>query len=152
MRRSALFSGLAFFTVLAEIGAQPSAGQQGPRLTRENGKWVQVIYGNVPAASRLRINTNGPVNIEAGVSREFVYTVRVSVAARTAVEAQRVLQRYAVRTERQGQWMVFSAPGGAATPVVTIKAPKLMAVAISTSAGAIEARNIDGSLDVDSGA
>ena len=84
MRRSALFSGLAFFTVLAEIGAQPGAGQQGPRLTRENGKWVQVIYGNVPPASRLRINTNGPVNIEAGVSREFIYTVKVSVAARTA--------------------------------------------------------------------
>jgi DUF4097 and DUF4098 domain-containing protein YvlB len=147
MHRSALFSGLAIFAVLAESGAQP-----GPRLTREDGKWVRVFYGNAPAASRLRVNTNGPVTIEGGVSKEFTYTVKVSVAARTAAEAQRVFERYAVKHEQQGQWMVFTAPGGAATPIVTLKGPKLLAVSISTSAGAIEARNIEGSLEVDSGA
>src|SRR6185436_11561231 len=107
MRRSALFSGLAIFAFLTGGGAQ----QGPPRVTRENGKWVRVFYGNEPAASRLRINTNGPVTIEGGVSREFTYTVKVSVTARTAAEAQRVFQRYAVKTERQGQWVVFTAPG-----------------------------------------
>src|SRR5688572_16731734 len=112
--RPILLCALVIFAFLSFGGAQPA-----PRLTRENGKWVQIFYGNAPAASRLRVNTHGAVNLEGGVSREFTYTVKVAVSARTEAEARRVFQRYTVRTEQQGQWMVFTAPGGAAMPVVS---------------------------------
>src|SRR5436190_12753842 len=145
--RPILLCTLAILAFVGGGGAQP-----GPRLMRENGKWVRVIYGNAPSASRLRINTHGPVTLEGGVSKDFRYTVKVAVSARSEAEALRVIQQYAVRAERQGQWLVLTAPGGAAMPVIAMRTPRLNAAVISTSSGAIEARGVDGSLDVDSGA
>src|SRR2546426_7469715 len=145
--RPILIGTLALLAFVLGGGAQP-----GPRLTGEDGKWGRVIYGNAPSASRLRINTHGPVTLEGGVSKDFTYTVKVAVSARSEGEARRVIQQYAVRAERQGQWLVFTAPGGAAMPVITMRTPRLNAAVISTSAGAVEARGVDGSLDVDSGA
>src|ERR1043166_2376306 len=110
---------LVMLTLSPGGGAQPA-----PRLMRENGKWVRVIYGNHPAVSRLRINTHGPVTLEAGTSNQFTYTVKVAVSARSEAEARRVIQQYAIRIERQGQWLVFSAPGGAAMPALTMNAPR----------------------------
>src|SRR5262245_13744284 len=147
MLRSGLSSALALIAFLPSGGAQPA-----PRLTRENGRWVRVFYGNAPAVARVRINSHGPVTLEGGAERDFRYEVKVSVAARSEAEARRVFQQYAVRAERQGPWLVFTAPGGAATPVVVLKAPRLAAAVISTSAGAVDARGIAGTLDIDSGA
>src|ERR1043165_1905139 len=72
--------------LVAVGGAQP-----GPRLMRENGKWVRVIYGNAPSAPKLRSNTHGPVTLESGVSKDFTYVVKVAVAARSEAEARRVI-------------------------------------------------------------
>ena len=145
MHRSALFSALAIVALQSPTGAQQW-------LSRENGRWVNKIYGSAPARQRLRINAHGAVTLEAGVARQLSYIVTVSVSARSEAEARRLLQRYTVRMESQGPWMVLTAPGGPVMATLEVKTPSLNNAVISTSEGAVQATGVEGPLDVDSGA
>src|SRR5262245_23520043 len=86
-------AGLLTAIALAAI-AQPA---QPPSLMRENGKLVAVFYGSVPATPRLHVNSAGPVTVEGGVSKDFNYSVRVILNARTEAEARRIMRSYNVR-------------------------------------------------------
>jgi hypothetical protein len=121
------------------------------QLTRQGGLWVRTFSGAVRAAPRLRVIAHGPVTLEGGVSKTVSYEVKVSVKTRTAAEALRILDRYAVRLAPRGGWLVLTAPGGPFLSVVSVKAPRLAAAAVSTSGGAVDVRGIDGALVVDSG-
>ena len=150
MRRSGLFSArlaLALLPLLAFVSA--ALAQQ--ELTRQGDLWVRTFSGAGPAAPRLRVNAHGPVTLEGGVSGNLSYRVKVSVKARTAAEALRVFEQYAVRLARQGDWLVLTAPGGAFVSAVSVKAPRLAAAAVSTSDGAVDVRGVDGALVVDTG-
>src|SRR5215472_15972105 len=83
------------------------------QLTCKGGRCERIITGSVPTSPRLRVEAHGPVTLEAGASAVLYYTVRVTVNARTQAQARRLLSAYAVRTESQGSWTVFTAPGGA---------------------------------------
>src|SRR6185369_5398761 len=146
MLRSALFSALALLAFL------PFAGAQRGGLTCRNGSCEKVIYGTAPAGSRLRVNAHGPVSLEGGTSPTLQYVVKVSISARTEAEARRWLQSYAVRVTSQGSMTVFTAPNGPVTATVSLKAPRMSAVEISTSDGAVNANGVDGPLEVDSAA
>ncbi|HEV3201468.1 MAG TPA: hypothetical protein VGZ73_26395 [Bryobacteraceae bacterium] len=145
MLRSALFSALGVLALLPFAGAQRG-------LTCKNGKCEKVIYGTAPAGSKLRVNAHGPVALVGGTSPNLLYTVTVSVSARSEAEARRWLQQYEVRVVSQGSTTVFTAPSGPVMAAVSLKAPRLRAVEISTSDGAVEASGVDGPLEVDSGA
>jgi hypothetical protein len=145
MLRSALFSTLAVLVLLPFAGAQRG-------LTCKDGRCEKVIYGTAPAGSRLRVNAHGPVTLEGGASPNLLYTVTVSVSARSEAEARRWLQQYAVRVVAQGSTTVFTAPGGPVMAAVSLKTPRMSGVEISTSDGAVEASGVDGPLEVDSGA
>src|ERR1039457_5433330 len=145
MLRSALFSALAVLVLLPFAGAQRG-------LTCKDGRCEKVIFGTAPAGSRLRVNAHGPVTLEGGASPNLLYTVTVSVSARSEAEARRWLQQYAVRVVAQGSTTVFTAPGGPVTAAVSLKTPRMSGVEISTSDGAVEASGVDGPLEVDSGA
>jgi DUF4097 and DUF4098 domain-containing protein YvlB len=135
---------------LAALALLPLGAAQ-PNIIRENGKLVAVFYGAVPAVPRLHINSHGPVTVEGGISKDFTYSVKVALNARTEAEARRVLRTYAVRADVQGQWLVITAPGGAAMPVMNVKTPRLQALTITTSDGVVNAAGVDGNLDVDTG-
>ncbi|MGO9260485.1 MAG: hypothetical protein ACLQU1_29885 [Bryobacteraceae bacterium] len=135
---------LATLALVAPVGAQD--------LTCRNGQCERMIYGNAPAARRLRIRAHGPVTLEAGASNTLSYVVSVKVNARTEAEGRRTLQQFAVRAESQGGWTVVSMPGGAALTTVTLKAPKLLEASILTSDGAVEVSGVEGPVEVQSGA
>ncbi len=151
MHRSAHFNLAAqsCWPVLAALAfAVPAFSQP---LARENGHWVRVIYGSAPAAPRLRVNAHGPVTVEGGAAKNLSYTVRLTVsarAARTEAEARRWLQAYAVRVQQQGPWTVLTAPGGMVMASLVLRTPRLSSAVISTSEGAVQARDIGGTLDV----
>jgi hypothetical protein len=145
MRRSGLSSALAVIAVALPTAVQTSAQQ----LTCKNGKCERIIYGSAPVGSKLRVNANGPVAIEGGVSKTMTYVVRMTVNMRTEAEARRALQAYTVRVNQQGQWTTLTTPGGAVVTAVTIKAPKLAAAVVATTEGPISATGVDGLLDVD---
>jgi len=143
MRRSGLFSAFAVLALATALA------QRGPQLTCRGGKCEQSVSGAAPAVSRLRINANGPVNIQAGASKAVTYTVRFSVNMRNEAEARRTLRDCEVRWQQQGPWMVMTMPGGAVVTNVTIQAPKLAAVAITTTEGPVAAAGVDGMVEVD---
>jgi DUF4097 and DUF4098 domain-containing protein YvlB len=135
--------------VLALALVAPASAQD---LTCRNGQCERMIYGNAPAARRLRIRAHGPVTLEAGASNTLSYVVSVKVNARTEAEGRRTLQQFAVRAESRGGWTVVSMPGGAALTTVTVKAPRLLEASIFTSDGAVEVSGVEGPVEVESGA
>src|SRR4051794_12875927 len=107
MRLSGL-SKVSAILVLLPFGAVTQ--QNG--LIREGDHFVREFSGSAPAGRRLRVNAHGPVKVQAGVANTLSYTVRVSVRARSEAEARDVIERYAVRVNPQGEWVVLTAPGG----------------------------------------
>jgi len=144
MRRSGLSSAVVVLALLPLAGV----GQQA--LERQREGWARTYTGTLPAALRLRVNGHGPVTVNAGAARSFSYTVRLSVRAASEAEARRILDRAPLQVVTQGDTLVLTAPGGAVMARITVKAPRLSAVAIGTSDGAVEASGIDGTLDVNS--
>jgi DUF4097 and DUF4098 domain-containing protein YvlB len=146
MRRSGLFSAFAVLALLlpAGVGQQP--------VKREGEYWTRTVNGTLAGAPRLRVHGHGPVTLEGGVSSNIAYSVKLSVKARTQMEAEFILKRHSVRAEMQGDGAVLSAPGGAVMSYVIVRAARLSAASISTSDGAVNATGIEGSLEVDSGA
>jgi len=147
MRRSAHFRAPAILLLLPLAAVPQPAG-----LARQGDRYVRDFSGAVPPARRLRINAHGPVTVQAGVANSISYTVHLSVRARTEAEARIVIERYNVRVAPQGEWAVLTAPGGPVVSTVTVKAPRLDHVVVSTSDGAVDAGGIDGPLEVDTGA
>src|SRR5260370_10954590 len=141
--------GRAGTTVLAVALFLPLAASPQQKLVRDGDRWVRLFYGTAPAGHRLRINAHGPVTFQGGASKNLQYTVRVSVMARTESQAHRALETYSVRLASLGEWQVLTAPGGPVISTVTVKAPRLRSVEISTSDSPVEASGVDGPLTVD---
>jgi len=133
---------LAAVVVPAALLAQP--------VTREGSRWVQTITGTTPAAARLRVNTQGPVHLEANAAREITYTAKLSVQAPNEGEARRLLTRFSLRVVSTGALVVLAAPGGPVTANLSIKAPRLNGATITTLEGDVEANGVDGPLDLSS--
>jgi len=147
MRRSELFKTLAGLALL------PMAAAAQPWLTQEGDLWVKTIHGTAAAKPRLRIVAHGPVTLEGNVSANFLFTVKVSVRARSREEARGMLEKAALRPpEMQGDWLILTTPGRDTAASIEIRAPRLQEVIVSNSEGAVEANGIDGPLTVDTGA
>jgi DUF4097 and DUF4098 domain-containing protein YvlB len=144
-----LLAALALLPAGAPLTFLPAAAAQD--VTCQDGRCVKMLYGNAPVARRLRINGHGPVTLLAGTTTDLTYVVQVSVKARTESEGRRALANYAVRVTNQGGWAVLTMPGGTAMSTVTVRSPRLVEAAVSTSDGAVEATGIEGPLNVDTG-
>lgn len=147
MPRLELFSALAFTLVAA-----PPAGIGQQQWKRVGDSWVRVYSGSIAAAPRLRISGHGPVTVSTGAGREITYTVTVSVMTQTAERAQTAVNQQPVRVETNGEWTVLTTPGGAAISTVILKAPRLSALSVGTTNGAVDAKGIDGVLDINTSA
>jgi hypothetical protein len=145
MRRSALSSATALLALLP-LCAAGQAPQQAP-LEPEPGGWALTYRGSIPAARTLRINGSGPVTLEGGTEPAFVYTVRLSVAARSEAEARSILSRATLHVIR-GASVILTAPGGPVRARIVVKAPALGLASIVDSDGAIDASGIEGALSV----
>src|SRR5947199_8961430 len=127
MRRSEHFKALLnslTILLLLPIVAVPQPGG----MVRQGNSYVRDFYGVAQATKRLRINAHGPVTLQGGAANNISYSVRLSVQARTEAEARTVMQRYNVRVNSQGEWVVLTAPGGPVISSVTVKAPRLESV------------------------
>jgi hypothetical protein len=119
-------------------------------LTREGNRWVMTLTGNAPALAQLRVNAQGPVQLEGGVGREISYTAKLSIRARNEQEARRLLSQYTIPIRSLGDMVLINSSGGPVTEYLAIKAPRLSRAFITTADGDVEANGIDGSLHVES--
>jgi DUF4097 and DUF4098 domain-containing protein YvlB len=121
------------------VALVPLAGQNRP------GNRTVTVSGNAPAAAQLRIEAGGPVTLESGVSPAIAFTATAAVNARTDGEGRALLESRGVRAGSVGEWMVLSTASGV---TLTVKAPRLAAVSISSSGGPVSASGIAGTLEV----
>ena len=123
----------------------------GQEITRVGNRWVMTVVGAVPAASRLRVTSQGPVRVEGASGKDVSYTAELSVEARTQDDARRILSQNSMRVASNKGQVILTTPGGPVTASLTIKAPRLKLAVIRTSEGAVEASAIDGDLEINSG-
>ena len=128
----------------------PLAGWAQQAITCQRGQCVEVFAGQADIGQQLRVKAHGPVTLEAGVEKELKYTARVVVRAANEGEALHMLERYAVRVTKEGDWWVLTAPGEPLAATLELRSPRLTAATIVTANGPVEASGIDGSLLVDS--
>jgi hypothetical protein len=147
MRHPVDFKTLAILVLLPLVAVPQPGG-----LVREGDRFARDFHGTAPAGRRLRINAHGPVSVQAGAGASITYTVHLSVRARTEAEARNVVEHYNVRVVPQGEWVVLTAPGGPVISTITVRAPRLDRLAITTSDGPVDAGGIEGTLEVDTGA
>jgi hypothetical protein len=145
-------SGLFRAALPIALALLPPTGIGQAQWKRVGDSWVRLYSGSIPATARLRVNGHGPVTVTAGAGREISYTITVSVMAPSQASAQMAVNRQPIRLENNGEWAVLSTPGGAALSTVVIRAPKLAALNIATTSGAVDAKGVDGALDVNTGA
>jgi len=143
------YSRVHFATLLiaAVLLPLPGSGQQD--LKREGNTWSRTYTGSLAPQARLEVDSHGPVMLEGGSSGAFTYTVKLSVMAQNEAEARRLFDRLAalhVLSERGVTALI--APSGRVLSTVTVKAPHLGSAFVRTTEGGIDAREIDGNLEV----
>lgn len=143
---------LGHFRLVAAAALLPFALAAQGTLVREGGRWVETITGMAPATGMLRVNAEGPVRLEGRAAGQIVYTARLTVNAATEAEARRILAGYAIRAVRAGNWVVLVVPGDPVMASISVKAPRLDTALISTTNGSVDVENVDGNLQVESGA
>jgi DUF4097 and DUF4098 domain-containing protein YvlB len=134
---------------IAAVSLLPLAGSGQPDLRREGGAWSRTYTSTLPAQSKLRIEGHGPVAVEGGAASGIQYTVKVSVTASNEAEARRILDRLLPRVMNERGMTFLIAPGGRVLSTVSVKAPHLSVAMISTTEGGVDARGIDGTLNVE---
>src|SRR5579862_4906375 len=152
MPRSAHSSaGFAVCLVRLSVACLPAA-LLAQNLTREGNRWVETVTATAPAASRLRVRTQGPVHLEGGKGDEISYTAKLGVEVRSQEDARRILSQYHPRVLSAGDQFLLSVPGGPVVTNLSIRAPRLRSAFISNAEGSVEVAGIDGELEVYSGA
>jgi DUF4097 and DUF4098 domain-containing protein YvlB len=128
----------------------PLVGSSQEDLKREGStSWSRTFTGSVSPQNRLEIQSHGPVALEGGTSSSLVYSVKLTVMAQTEAQARRMLDRLALHILTERGVTALIAPNGPVLSTISIKAPHLSSAFIRTSEGGIDARGVDGSLEVE---
>ncbi len=154
-----MIRGISFRTgaLLTLFAAFAGAQTLGP-ITRVGGFFQQEERGEVPAGQRLRISAAGKVDVEGSQQQTVTYQVIRKVKASSEQEAQKLLDAARLVASRQGDSVTmridqpncwncgFHSELKVTAPYATREA------IISTTAGEIEVKNIEGRINVDSSA
>src|SRR5215831_18625339 len=89
-----------------------SSGQE---ITRVGNRWIMTVVGAVPAASRLRVTSQGPVRVEGASGNEVSYAAELAVEARSQDDARRMLSQNSMHVVSNKGQVVLTTPGGPVT-------------------------------------
>lgn len=126
-----------------------------PSLHRDGKFWVETTTGaeDCGDGDQIKITSLGNVTVRGGSRPEVTYTIVRRVRASNESEARDALDSSAVALTRQGRYLRLAVADsfGAADLQVTI--PRgLRAVLVGTRAGNIDAADLDGSVEAETGA
>ena len=140
--------------VAAAVGALNAPAQ----ITREGRYWVQTVngYASGTPLERLRVDTVGNVVVTGDNSGKVVYAVKLRVRARDEREAEARFREFEVKSRTQNGWvrlMVIPPQNIPEGPELTVSAPRsLQQVWVESRGGNVEAKDLDGDLQVRSAA
>ncbi len=133
-------------------------GQTHGPVTREGAYWWQTSQRTVslPSGVRsLRVGSSGPVTVRGASGSAVVYSLRKRVKTRTQKEAEQLLNEFTINLKTHGDAarLELELPErGAAVAELEIQAPRSLArVDVETEAGGVEAFNLEGLLNVETG-
>lgn len=122
-------------------------------VVREGRYWVRTISGVITAmpAERFRLDTVGNVVLQGNNTDKSTFVLKARVRARTAAEAEALLNVFDLKTRVQGGWLRTNITA----PLQAIEAPELhmsiprslQQVWIETKAGNVQAQDFDGELE-----
>ncbi len=139
------------------IGLLP-LGAQSPFPTREGNYWVDVTTGVaiIPPASRLRIETDGSIAVQASSTPRITYKLTRRVRTNSGAEAVASLRQIEMRSVTRGNStsLVIRGPRNRAVMADLVLAiPRdLISAAFVTSEGAISISGIECDVDAQTGA
>ena len=141
---------LSFFVLFAVAALSP-AQTVGP-VERQDGFWVQVIEGELPAGSEVRIASTGPIRVVGQEIRLVRYRVRKKIKAANEREAQQLLDRARFRAERQGATALLDLRDPecrrcAFSAEMDVEAPRTTRrTELDTRGGSLDVRNLTGNV------
>ena len=142
------------FSILAFGLLGITLGSEAP-LTREGPYWVEFLSGSeaMLPSGRLRVTARGAVTLTGVAQNELSYTLKVRVKARNAGEARRLMKGFGVRATRSaGGYTYLIVRRGDGMADLQVKVPRTTPEAvITTTEGAIEFSDLDGSVKAETG-
>lgn len=142
--------------LLIPVIATAVSAQTESAVRREGRYWVQTVTGTMPleGATALRVSNRGSITLTGEARPDVSYTL-TRKARGGEQEARQALSRVAARVTRQGQSIILSVPVRDAREVsadLRVAVPRaLRETEIESQGGALEARDLDGSLRADTG-
>ncbi len=142
---------------LLALAAGLCCAQQRGNIAREGPFFVETSSGPIVVpAGKLKIVTSGAVVARGREGAAGAYTLKQRVKGADRSEAERQFRSLRMRTFNRGPLTVLEFAGGEDTDVeydLTLTLPKnLSSVSLVTHGGAIEAYDIDGSIEADTAA
>jgi DUF4097 and DUF4098 domain-containing protein YvlB len=140
---------LCGLALTAGLFAQPAP------LKREGGYWVEVLEGAavLAPAAPLVVQTRGAVVVRGGRgASEARYVLRKRVRARSEAEARKLLAAVALRTTASRLQLVYPASSTVAAELEVAVPARVRSVAVDTDSGDVAVTDIQGRVDVRSGA
>ncbi len=147
----------AAVVVLAALAAAVPALAQQSRVYREGNAWVEEVTGTVADARQLRVQTDvGSVQVQGGTQNEIQYVIKKRSYTGSEDEARRNFEHFKVTATRRGDMAMFQGDSEGRSHKFnadfSFTVPReLSAVKIETDGGAVNVRNITGTVSSQTG-
>ena len=142
---------LLSFLVLMTVAALGPAQTVGP-VQRQDGFWVQMVEGELPAGSEVRVASTGQIRVQGQEIRQVRYRLLKRLKAGSQQEAEQLLNQARLRAERQGAAVVLDLGDPecrrcAFSAQLDIEAPRdTRRTALDTRGGSLALRNLLGAV------
>lgn len=149
--RNYLRRGLAAFAIIGQALAVES------KISRSGAVWSQTIAAeeSVPPAGKLKISAQGSISVGGDGGSSIRYEVTKTVKAGTEAEARRLLSRFLLKVDRQGDTTYIRLAHGAdgsGSAMLRVLAPRGLREAIlQTQGGPVEATDLNGAVQITTG-
>ena len=138
------------------FAAAAALAQTPVSVTREGAYWVSMISDTISEpATRLRISSLGPIAVHGTGGRAVSYVAKRKVKAKTESDARRLFAEFHLKKKISGEELLILAghpDRAAATVELEFQSPRLYRKHyLETQSGVVQAYNLDGELEVETG-
>ena len=131
--------------------------QEAP-IRREGAYWVQVLTGSIPlpAGSKLKVETRGPITVQGGPSDGISYRVKKRVRANSEQRARALLSAGALRADLRGGVATIALAelwrdAAVSAEISVTSRPDLHSSRLETRGGDIQVYDLRGAVQAESG-
>jgi len=141
---------------LIPLAAAAAMSQTQVPVTREGAYWASTISDTISVrATRLRVSSLGPITVHGSSGNAVSYAAKRKVKAKTESDASRLFGEFYLKKKISGEELLILAghpDRDAATIELEVQVPrKYRKHYLETQSGTVEAYNLDGELEAETG-